>query len=260
MSDDITALEPLVLTVGQPLRISVYNSIAAAIHSGHYPLGALLPSDADLCLTLGVSRTVIREALLFLEEDRLIRTRRGIGRYVADSLPTLGLERLCPVEQILDAPGSPVSTVRVLHETQVASAYLARELDLTVDDETQVWESIVTRDGVPICVAFEAMLGAAALGVIDPVLAECAAAEHPGGRTLLGVIRERLGFAGLTSHCELSAGLPGDARSRQLALEPSQAVLIITQSVRRKGVAIYSAKYVVSPEAGSVSLAQSASL
>ncbi len=45
--------------------------------------GAALLSEAQLCEQLGVSRTVVREALRALESAGLIYTRRGAGRYVS---------------------------------------------------------------------------------------------------------------------------------------------------------------------------------
>ncbi|CAH0158692.1 hypothetical protein SRABI83_00894 [Arthrobacter sp. Bi83] len=39
-----------------------------------------------------VSRTVVREALMLLEEDGLIRAHRGVGRFVSDTLPRIGIK------------------------------------------------------------------------------------------------------------------------------------------------------------------------
>lgn len=76
-------LDPLSVPTGQPLRVAVYTSLADAIRGGRVELGSLLPNEAELGVALRVSRTVVREALMLLEEDGLIRTRRGS----ADSLP-----------------------------------------------------------------------------------------------------------------------------------------------------------------------------
>src|SRR5690625_7373209 len=56
-------------TAGVPLRVAAYMRISDAIRSGVLPRSSLLPSEADLGRALGVSRTVIREALILLEED-----------------------------------------------------------------------------------------------------------------------------------------------------------------------------------------------
>ena len=45
--------------------------------------GEALPPEADLCATYGVSRTVVRQALAILEQDRQIIRVRGSGTFVA---------------------------------------------------------------------------------------------------------------------------------------------------------------------------------
>lgn len=72
------------------------------------PIGAKLPSESDLISTHGVSRTVVREALLQLRTEGLIHTRRGTGSFVltaptestsrASSPPRTPAERLELIE------------------------------------------------------------------------------------------------------------------------------------------------------------------
>ncbi|WAL68224.1 winged helix-turn-helix domain-containing protein [Amycolatopsis cynarae] len=68
----------------------MYARLAEAIRVRRFPPGGLLPSEPDLGALLGVSRTVVREALMLLDENGLIVTRRGLGRAVADRLPVAG--------------------------------------------------------------------------------------------------------------------------------------------------------------------------
>jgi DNA-binding transcriptional MocR family regulator len=53
-----------------------------------------------------VSRTVVREALMLLEEGGLIRARRGVGRFVADTLPPSESGGSAPSRKSLAAPAS----------------------------------------------------------------------------------------------------------------------------------------------------------
>src|SRR5690625_6726708 len=103
-------------TAGVPLRVADYMRISDAIRSGVLPRSSLLPSEADLGRALGVSRTVIREALILLEEDGLLRPRRGIGRFVNERLPDRGIQRLERSERILGGPGA-VSVRRAARAT-----------------------------------------------------------------------------------------------------------------------------------------------
>jgi GntR family transcriptional regulator, transcriptional repressor for pyruvate dehydrogenase complex len=53
------------------------------IGSGRMAPGARLPTEQELMAALGVSRTVVREAVAALRADGLITTRQGSGAYVA---------------------------------------------------------------------------------------------------------------------------------------------------------------------------------
>lgn len=69
-----------------------------------------------------VSRTVFREALMLLEEDRLIRACRGIGRFLSDALPSIGIERIRSFEEVLGRAGQHIEINRVLVVRPSASA------------------------------------------------------------------------------------------------------------------------------------------
>ena len=54
------------------------------IESGRWPAGERIPSEPELCRSLEVSRTVVRQALGALEHERLLRRRKGLGTFVAE--------------------------------------------------------------------------------------------------------------------------------------------------------------------------------
>ena len=58
--------------------------LSADIRGGRLAPGARLPTEQALTPALGVSRTVVREAVAALRADGLVVTRRGSGAYVAD--------------------------------------------------------------------------------------------------------------------------------------------------------------------------------
>nr|WP_237522307.1 FadR/GntR family transcriptional regulator [Streptomyces sp. SID1328] len=80
-----------------PRRVSaleaVLGHLRGAIERGEYPIGDKLPSEAELCRTLEVSRPVVREALRALHTMGLTVSRTGRGTFVvADAVqdPTFG--------------------------------------------------------------------------------------------------------------------------------------------------------------------------
>lgn len=55
------------------------------IESGQLPAGSRLPAERELAQQLGVSRTVLREALRILEAIGVLEARVGRGRFVSQS-------------------------------------------------------------------------------------------------------------------------------------------------------------------------------
>ena len=57
--------------------------IAGEIRSGRLAPGARLPTELELMAAMGVSRTVVREAVAALRAEGLVTTRQGSGAFVA---------------------------------------------------------------------------------------------------------------------------------------------------------------------------------
>ena len=66
-----------------PLWSQVKNALTLLILKGDLSEHAQLPSEAELCLRFGVSRTVVREALAQMVNERLIYKLQGKGAFVA---------------------------------------------------------------------------------------------------------------------------------------------------------------------------------
>ena len=58
------------------------ESILGDIEAGRYAVGAMLPTEAELCAQFGVSRHTVREALRRLREMGLVSRHQGIGTRV----------------------------------------------------------------------------------------------------------------------------------------------------------------------------------
>ena len=84
-----------------------------------------------------VCRTMVREALMLLEEDGLIRARR-VGRFVADPLPRMAIERIRPFEEVLGGPGQ-----HILKQRQPTSEFVAPGVEPGRD--CWLWESVLIR-------------------------------------------------------------------------------------------------------------------
>lgn len=65
-----------------PYHHQLFEILRDTIHGGIWPPGAMIPSEAQLAETYGISRTVIRSAVQRLTADRLVERIRGRGTVV----------------------------------------------------------------------------------------------------------------------------------------------------------------------------------
>src|SRR6266481_3177998 len=80
-----------------PLVEQVVDRLRAHIVSGDFPADQEMPPEAALCQTLGVSRTVVREAMRILRAQGLVEVSQGKrprvrpvdAKYVIDGLTLL---------------------------------------------------------------------------------------------------------------------------------------------------------------------------
>ena len=68
---------------GTPLYLQVSRHLHRLIADGTYPLGTLLPPEAELAADLRVSRHTIRQAIALLRRRGLLSVRKGVGTRVA---------------------------------------------------------------------------------------------------------------------------------------------------------------------------------
>ncbi|MFF0311171.1 FadR/GntR family transcriptional regulator [Streptosporangium sp. NPDC004379] len=72
----------------RPRRLgdTVVASLVDRIVSGAYPVGAVLPTEPELCREFGVSRTVVRESAKLLEAKGLVKAVPGRGTRVLEPI------------------------------------------------------------------------------------------------------------------------------------------------------------------------------
>ena len=84
MPKNLSLLRPIEAPRG--LTAELVSRLTADITSGKLPPGSRLPTEQQMIVATGVSRTVIREAVAALRADRLVVTRQGVGAFVADNV------------------------------------------------------------------------------------------------------------------------------------------------------------------------------
>lgn len=71
----------------EPRYVQLTKTLLEEIAQGVYPVGELLPKEAQLCESFGVSRTTVREALRIMSEQGVVEKLHGIGTVVKNREP-----------------------------------------------------------------------------------------------------------------------------------------------------------------------------
>ncbi len=129
------------------------QAVAALIGEGGLRPGGRLPSEAELGPRLGVSRATLREAMKLLEQDGLIQTRHGSGRYVT-AAAALRVERPITtyesISQMLRRQGWEPRVDLLEVEVEAASAEVAQALQLPSEAPVVRIERLYRHDDKPL--------------------------------------------------------------------------------------------------------------
>ncbi|MBG6056623.1 GntR family transcriptional regulator [Cryobacterium sp. MP_M5] len=249
---------PLESTGGIPLRVAVYSRITEAIRDGSLPIASLLPSETELGAAMGVSRTVVREALMLLEEDRFVRSRRGIGRFVADRLPHLGLQKIRPIEDLLGETGRPVQVRRTQNALQPSSpAFTADAIGILPGEPSWFIESVISRDGAPIALLQEHVPNEG-LDRFSPAAVTAVSDDRADARSVLSALIAVLGPTFGPGETDITIGVPGATRGKLLGLPANSPVLILTQTLEREGHPFYLSKALINTNTVQLTISHSA--
>ncbi|TYC97978.1 GntR family transcriptional regulator [Arthrobacter echini] len=140
---------PLDAGSGEPLYVQLRGHLRAQIMNHSLPPGTSLPSEAQLQVRYGVSRSVVRQALGALTDEGLIERGRGRGSTVAPRREHHRLvHRTSGLSAQLGSAGSTVGTEVLSLAVQDGDASTA----VLGTDQVLALERLRTADGVPIAV------------------------------------------------------------------------------------------------------------
>jgi DNA-binding FadR family transcriptional regulator len=89
---DTSTSPPTTTNKHRNLAHSVVDHISGLIRDGRVAPGEKVPSEAEIIRVLGVSRTVVREAMSHLQASGLVETRQGVGTFaLARAAQPMGL-------------------------------------------------------------------------------------------------------------------------------------------------------------------------
>jgi GntR family transcriptional regulator, transcriptional repressor for pyruvate dehydrogenase complex len=110
------------------LAHDLVDALGERIRTGVYPVGARLPTEAEIIDEFGVSRTVVRDAISRLQTTGQVITRHGIGSFVQKQSAEAGFkvhpEQLITLREIV-----AVLELRIGLETEAAALAAIRRSD-----------------------------------------------------------------------------------------------------------------------------------
>jgi GntR family transcriptional repressor for pyruvate dehydrogenase complex len=115
----------LALSSSPPLPDQLAAILARQIAEGRYPAGDKFPTEARLCASFGVSRSVVREALSQLKYEGLVDARQGRGVIVVGPAGRRSF-RMEGVERLSRADLSQFYEMRAVLESETAALAAAR--------------------------------------------------------------------------------------------------------------------------------------
>jgi len=81
-------------TADRPLTAAeIHAELMTGIREGRFQPGQQLPNERQLAELYGTSRQQVRDALLILQEARLVKRKVGSGTFLADDMPAI-IERI----------------------------------------------------------------------------------------------------------------------------------------------------------------------
>ncbi|MEV4509939.1 FadR/GntR family transcriptional regulator [Dactylosporangium sp. NPDC049525] len=117
--------------------------IRSMIQSGELPPGTRLPTEQQLSVQMGLSRSGVREAVKVLEAARVLDVRRGDGTYVTSLAPRLLLEGVgLAVELLRDDTLLEVMEVRRMLEPVATGLATVRMSDAALDELEKILDDM----------------------------------------------------------------------------------------------------------------------
>ncbi len=126
------------------------QELRQAITQGTYRPGSQLPTEAELCEMLGVSRTVVREAIRVLEDDGLVTRRHGIGTFVRNHPILKNLNFNFGITEMIESAGLKPGTSHLAVQNELADSEKADQLRVPVGTPLITVERVRTADGRPV--------------------------------------------------------------------------------------------------------------
>ena len=125
----------------------VFEQLRSAIASGEWQCGDKLPSESELCNTLGVSRVSVRSALQRLSGLGLVESRRGEGTFVCTSGSSQYMNSIIPIIALNSKDRKSMAEFRFIVETESAALAALRATSEQIELMRDATRKMAQSDG-----------------------------------------------------------------------------------------------------------------
>lgn len=229
-------------TSGNKSRYSnVEQAIKSEIESGTFALGALLPSEHELCERFAVSRFTVRQALAQLRQKGFVQSRAGVGTTViATHNNETFKQTILSTEELLQYPKGTYRK-HLSIETVQTSAELAMMLQCSPG---QTWSKLralrVTRPSETAIAWLEIYLDPRFAGVFDQ--------PNPNGLPTLIQVEQTFGHRAASAQIEIFVSRLSPTLGEHLNAEPNAPALVLLRRYRGEDGQIFLVTYSLHPE------------
>ena len=133
------------------------EELRQAILRGTFRPGSQLPTEAELCEMLGVSRTVVREALRGLEDEGLVARRHGVGTFVRNHPILKNLNFNFGITEMIESAGLKAGTSHLALQKETADKEKAEQLRVEIGTPLLTVERVRTADERPVVYSLDTM-------------------------------------------------------------------------------------------------------
>jgi GntR family transcriptional regulator len=133
------------------------QELRQAILGGTFRPGSQLPTEAELCEMLGVSRTVVREALRVLEDDGMVTRRHGVGTFVRDHPILKNLNLNFGTTEMITSAGMTPGNNHLSIQSETANEETAKQLRVAPGTPLVTVERVRTADGRPVVYSLDTL-------------------------------------------------------------------------------------------------------
>ena len=132
-----------------PLYAQLVGIIKRNISTGTLAVGDLLPSEAELCRWMNISRNTVRQAIGELEDEGLVVRKRGRGTFVADPATNRRGVRYSFTTEVSSLGKVPSSTL-IDFDVIVPSQAVCEKMELREGTPVYCFTRVRNVDGEPL--------------------------------------------------------------------------------------------------------------